>query len=65
MDILSQAVFGASTYAVAKGEATTKGDLLWGMALGMLVDADVFLGGAPAEPRALDAPAITSTVAAP
>lgn len=44
MDILSQAVFGASTYAVAKGEATTKGDLLWGMALGMLVDADVFLG---------------------
>ena len=44
MDILSQAVFGASTYAVAKGEATTKGDLLWGVALGMLVDADVVLG---------------------
>ncbi|MGB1075603.1 MAG: metal-dependent hydrolase [Flavobacteriales bacterium] len=44
MDILTHAVFGASTYAAAKGNEANRKDLFWGMSLGMLVDADVFMG---------------------
>lgn len=44
MDVLTHAIFGASVYAAAKGVGTTRKDLFWGMSLGMMVDADVFIG---------------------
>lgn len=44
MDLFTQAIFGATTYAVVNGPKTTGRDVMWGLGLGMLVDADVLLG---------------------
>lgn len=44
MDLFTQAIFGAATYAVVNGPNTTGRDVLWGLGLGMLIDADVLLG---------------------
>ena len=44
MDILTQAIFGATTYAAVKGRSTTSRDVAWGMGLGMLPDVDVAFG---------------------
>ena len=44
MDLLTQAIFGATTYAVVNGPKTSGRDVVWGSCLGMLVDADVLLG---------------------
>lgn len=42
MDLITQAVFGATTFAVVKGGGVATKEVLWGAAMGALPDMDVF-----------------------
>jgi inner membrane protein len=48
MDLITQAVFGATTFAVVRGRGVATKEVFWGAAMGALPDMDVltmpFLG---------------------